>query len=89
MTTYTLPVKMSAETAEIVVQELLALPELPTQLDASSVQQLTTCGAQILVALQKSARAMGRECDLKTNNELVQQTFALLGLTATPNQQGA
>ena len=59
---YTLPSLMTVETAEVVAAELKQLPiadKVQLTIDASSLEQITTPGLQLLVSLEKTIAQHG------------------------------
>lgn len=83
MTVHPLPECLTAESSEAVVQALSALtqegPSLLT-LDISPVTEFTTCGAQILISLQRTMQAAGGNLSLCGRNDYVHQTMQAIGL---------
>lgn len=81
--TYELPAEFTAETAPAIVTELQQLPlthKTELLLDATQVQHVSTSGAQIIVALQKTLASAEGTLGIQGQKKLFTQLFEEMGL---------
>lgn len=80
---YRLPSLMTAETAELLTEKMRewSFNEAPSiTLDASAVESISTSGAQILLALEKTVSTADGKLEITEHKDVVGQVLQELGL---------